>query len=128
MKKKLATMTLAMLMVLSVTASALSIQPRWNVTNTCDATLLFSGTTATCIGEVRAISGSQVSGTMTLYRVSGSSEYEVDSWSLSGKNTVYVEKTCSVTKGQTYRLEVSVSVSNSNSSDKIKVDSSKTCK
>lgn len=128
MQKKLTAMTLALLMILSITASALAIQPRWNSTNSCDPSLSFTGTTAICRADVRAIPGAEISGTMTLYRVSGSNEYNVDSWDVSGTGTAYVSERTSVTKGETYRLEVSVTVSGSYGKDTITVDATKTCK
>lgn len=128
MKKRimrLSAITMFVLLMISITASA--IQPRWNVTSSCEPTLTFSGTTATCRADVRAISGSKISGTMTLYRVSSVNEVAVGSWSISGSGSAYVKQTCSVTKGQTYKLVVSVAVTGSNGTDKITLDTTKTC-
>lgn len=128
MQKKLTAMTLALLMMLSITASALSVSPRWNATGSCDPTLIISGTTATCQAEVIGDSDAKISGTMTLYRVSGGNEYYVNSWSVSGTRRAYVSKTCTVKSGETYRLVINVTVSGSNGSDNITVSTSKTCK
>lgn len=127
MQKKLTTITLALLMILSITASALSIQPRWNVTASCEPVLTFSGTRATCVADVRADSGARISGTMTLYRVSSVNQTVVASWNFSGTSDVFASKSSTVTKGQTYKLVVSVAVTGSNGTDKITLDTTKTC-
>lgn len=128
MQKKFVAMTLALLMILSATASALAIQPRWSATASCEPTLAFSGTTAYCKGQVRADSDADISGTLTLYRVSGGNNYYVDSWSVSGTGRAYTSETCSVTKGETYKLVIEVDVSGSNGSDSISLSTQKTCK
>lgn len=127
-KTKLSAILLTLLLMLSVTANAQGIMPRWNATGYCTPVLSFSGTTATCIADIWADSDAEISGTMTLYRVSGGRDYYVSSWSLSGTSSVYKKGTCSVTKGETYRLVVDVTVSGSNGTDNISVNTSKTCK
>lgn len=126
-KMKLSAMLLAMLLMLSVTAGAMSIQPRWNVTTKCNPALSFSGTTAYCTADVSAINGTNISGTMTLYRVSSINQVQVGSWSFSGTTRVYTTETCSVTKGETYKLVVNVNASGSGGTDKITLDTTKTC-
>lgn len=127
MQKKLTAITLALLLILSITASALPIQPRWNVTASCEPVLTFSGTTATCVADVRADSGASISGTMTLYRVSSVNQVIVASWNFSGNSDVFAKKSTSVTKGQTYKLVVSVTVTGSDGTDRITLDTTKTC-
>lgn len=127
-KLKMPVLVLTLLFMMSITASAMSIMPRWNATSYCDPILTFSGTTATCKADILADNGAEISGTMTLYRVSGGRDYYVSSWSLSGTSSVYKKGTCSVTKGETYRLVVDVTVSGSNGTDNISVNTSKTCK
>lgn len=126
-KMKISAMLLSVLLMLSITAGAASIQPRWNVTTKCNPVLAFSGTTAYCTADVSAITGSNISGTMTLYRVSSVNEVKVGSWSFSGTTYVFSTETCSVTKGQTYKLVVDVYASGSNGSDNITVKTTKTC-
>lgn len=128
MQKRLTAVTLALFLILSITANAMPIQPRWNVTDSCDPTLIISGTKATCQAEVWAESGADIDGTMTLYRISGGSQSYVNSWSFSGTSYVFSSKSCTVTKGYTYKLVVDVTVEGSNGSDNITVSTSKVCK
>lgn len=126
-KLKMPVVVLALLMMLSISVSALEIMPRWSVTSTCNPALSISGTRATCVADVRADSGATISGTMTLYRLSGGREYYQTSWSISGTTRALVSKTYTVTKGETYRLDVDVTVEGSNGSDDISVSTTKTC-
>lgn len=127
-KLKMPAIVLALFMMLSISVSALEIMPRWSVTSTCNPDLSISGTKATCFVDVRADSGATISGTMTLYRISGGREYYQTSWSISGTTRALVTKTYTVTKGETYRLDVDVTVEGSNGSDDISVSTTKTCK
>lgn len=126
-KLKMPAIVLTLVMMLSISVSALEILPRWSVTNTCNPVLSITGTTATCIVDVRATSGADISGTMTLYRISGGREYYQTSWSISGTTRALVTKTYSVTKGESYRLDVNVTVSGTNGTDKISVSANDTC-
>lgn len=126
-KMKLPLLVMVLSLMLVVTSSALPIMPRWDVTSYCNSALSFTGTTANCTASIRADTGAKIEGTMTLYRVSGSSQYYVNSWSLSGTTRVYTTETCSATSGQTYKLVVDVTVTGSNGSDNITVDTTERC-
>lgn len=96
MKKKIASVALVLIMVLSIStiAQARLVKPI--------TTLKFSGTTANC--SVTVISGSdEIEATMELWH--GSTL--VDSWSGSDVGVLTIEGSCRVTKGQTYYLVVS---------------------
>lgn len=126
-KLKMPAIFLTLLMMFSMSVSALQIMPRWDVASSCNPILSISGTTATCVADVRADSGATISGTMTLYRISGGRQYYQTSWSISGTTRALVTKTYSVTKGESYRLDVNVTVSGTNGTDKISVSANDTC-
>lgn len=127
MQKKLTAMTLALLLMLSVTANALSVEPRYNVTASCVPTMTFTGTTANCKADIRAQRGSAISGTLTLYHVVNGKEVEVTHWSLSGTTNLSTTKTSSVTKGETYKLTISVTVNGPGGRDNITQSTTKKC-
>lgn len=125
-QKRATVLTLALLLAFSLTAGAVSIQPRYNVTTKCTPKLTYTGTTANCNANIAAQSGAKIEGTMTLYRVSGS-KTEVASWPVSGTTSVNTTKTTGVTKGQTYQLVLDVTVTASNGRDQISEDVTATC-
>lgn len=123
MQKKLTAMTLALFLMFSVTAHALEVEPRWNSTTRCIPTLEFSGTKASCSILVNTVKGATIDATMTLYHGTD----EVASWDLSGTTRLSETKTCTVTKGETYKLTIVVNVEGPNGSDSITKSTSKTC-
>lgn len=128
MKKRFAAMTLALLMLMAITASALEVQPRWATTTVCNPTLTFKDTTASCSVDTRALTGSSISLSMTLYKVVDGKDIAVTSWSgLTGTTRLNVTKTSTVTKGYTYKLVASVTVSSDKGTDNISVNTSAKC-
>lgn len=118
-------MALALLMSLSVAASAVSITPRWNSTTSCIAQLTIAGTTATCTLDVSALSGSKLKANITLYRADGS---KAATWlNRSGTSSLEFSETCAVSKGS-YKLEAIVTVTGSGGSDSITKTATATCK
>lgn len=127
MKKRIVAMSLALMMMVAITSSAFAITPRWNSTLSCNGNLSFSGTAANCQVVVYAIDGAKISGTMTLYRISSSSETKVASWSISGTTYLNTTKSTSVTKGQTYKLVVDINVSGTDGKDHLTDSATGTC-
>ena len=101
MKKRVLALVLVVAMLLASTAFAATytVRPR--------ATLAFDGTTAICSTTVTGDSPSdKIEVMMTLWQGS----VLVYSWSDSGKGSVEMEKTKTVTKGKSYTLKVNASV------------------
>ena len=95
MKKRVFSLVLLSIMVLSLTAQAatfaLSGKPK----------LTISGTTATCSVEyVSSNADDELRVTLTLW----CGESIVDKWTESGYGEVVIEETCKVVKGNTYDL------------------------
>ena len=94
MKKRILSLALLAVMVLSLTAQAanfsLSGRPR----------LTISGTTATCSATVESDSDDEIKIILTLW----CGESIVDSWSKTGTGRVSLSKTCRVVAGNTYDL------------------------
>ena len=95
MKKRVFSLVLLSIMVLSLTAQAatfaLSGKPK----------LTISGTTATCSVEyVSSNADDELRVTLTLWY----GESIVDKWTESGYGEVVIEETCKVVKGNTYDL------------------------
>ena len=65
-------------------------------------TLTFNGTTATCEYEIHSL-GDTIAVTMNLWN----GDTLVKSWTEVGQDVVSVSKTCTVSRGKTYVLEVS---------------------
>lgn len=124
LKKRIPIFALVVMLLLSITAGAVAIQPYYNVTTKCTPTLTFSGTTANCSADIRALSGSEIEGTMTLC----CGDDEIASWPFSGTTRVNVTKTKSVTRGKEYQLLLDVSVSGTNGNDYIVEDVTAMCK
>lgn len=127
MKKRIAAMSLALVMMFAVTSSAFAMMPRWNSTLTCSPSLTFTGTTANCQVVVYAINGASISGTMTLYRISSTTETKVASWDISGTTRLNTTKKTTVTKGQTYKLVVDINVSGADGNDHLTDSVTSTC-
>lgn len=81
MKKRFAATTLALLVLMAITTNVLAATPRWATTTVCNPTLIFKDTTATCSVDTRALTGSSISMTMTLYKVVNGKDVAVTSWS-----------------------------------------------
>lgn len=102
MKKRVLALTLIVVMLLTMTAQAVS--PR-AVTN--KPSLTFSGTTANCSVVVRADSTSdEISVTMKLWIGSRC----IAIWSDSGNGYVYISKTADAASGVTYTLTADVTI------------------
>lgn len=127
MQKKITALTLAIVLAFSLAASAFAAAPRWGSTTGCTTKLTFSGTTATCNLNVRALSGSDISATLTLYEVEGSGVTYVTSWDLGGTNSLNTSRTASVSRGQEYLLTADVVVDGPGGRDHIYKSSQSTC-
>lgn len=125
-RSRMTALTLALLLALSVSAGALSVQPRYNVTSECTPKLIMNGTTAECKADISAQSGAKIEGILTLYRVS-TGKTEVASWPVSGTTSVRLTKLCGVTKGQTYQLILDVTITAAGGRDHIIKDVTATC-
>lgn len=94
MKKRVLSLALLAVMVLSLTAQAATFafsgRPR----------LTISGTTATCSATVESDSDDELKIILTLW----CGESIVDSWSATGVGEVTIKETCKVVKGNTYDL------------------------
>lgn len=125
-RKRTAAIFLVLTMVLSIAASA-APTPRYNTTLSCDPQISISGTTATCSFRVKALSGTKISATMKLYRVSGSSETLLKTWDTqSGTTSLSYSGTCSVSKGYTYKVTVDVTADGPGGYDSISETASTT--
>ena len=95
MKKRILTLALLAMMVLSLTAQALepfalSGRPKLSI----------SGTTATCSVTCRGNADDEIKVILTLW----CGESIVDSWSETGVGSVTIKETCKVVAGNTYDL------------------------
>ena len=100
---------------------------RYNVTWECTPRLTFSGTTATAGLVVKAQAGASIEAALTLYRLNGSRQIEVASWSESGAVSLAFSDTVSCSRGYDYLLEVDVTVVGDGGSDYITKSASATC-
>ena len=100
---------------------------RYNVTWECTPRLTFSGTTATAGLVVKAQAGASIKADLTLYRLNGSRQIEVASWSESGATSLAFSDTVSCSRGYDYLLEVDVTVVGDGGSDYITKSASATC-
>ena len=117
MKRKTARCTaLSLLLALALATAAFA---RYNVTRECTPRLTFSGTTATASLVVKAQAGASIEADLTLYRLNGSRQIEVASWSESGATSLAFSDTVSCSRGYDYLLEVDVTVVGDSGSDYI---------
>lgn len=98
MKRKIISLATVFVLMVTMCASALAIEPRAAQIN---PSLTFSGTTANC-RVVIISSGDDIDATLELWR----GNTLVDSWAGEGTSYVSVSGKCSVTKGVTYTLKV----------------------
>lgn len=116
MQKKVKAFSLAVLLILSLSVSALAATPRWVTTNSCDISLGFSGSTAECNVDISGKSGTnKIVVKTTLERYNGSGYTTVKTW----EQTVYTSNyTLGGTSGNcvrgSYRLRVEATVYNAN--------------
>lgn len=118
MQKRFASLTLALILAVSMALSASAATPRYNSTTEVEVGLTFSGTTANCSADVSALKGSSISLEMSLYRVEGSSQTMLKSWSTTGTTTLSYSGTSKVTSGS-YLLAVDITVDGPNGVDNI---------
>lgn len=119
MKKRIASLTLALALIFSLSVSAFAATPRWGDTATCDAYLSFSGSTANCTVTVIGNTGTSKIYVTTALQIKNSAGLytTVESWT----ETVYKEnyslyKTVKNCDPGSYRLIVSATVTNSSGS------------
>jgi len=100
MKKRFAALSLALVLMLAITAQAAtfatSVVPE----------ISFSGTTATCTVTARGNTGDSISIRAKLWQGSTC----LKDWQTSGTGRVVLERTASVESGKTYRLTADVTI------------------
>ena len=102
MLKRVLAFSMVLLLVFSITAQAaqtraVQVYP----------SLSFSGTTATCKATVIADhSGDRISVTVKLWKGAAC----LKTWTASGNGSVSIQKTATVTSGQTYKLTVNATI------------------
>ena len=102
MAKRIASVALALLVVLSISAAAVTTR-----TPSVQPSLTFQGTTANCRVYARGDNSSdKVSATIELRQ----GNTVVDSWSTSGSGWINWSGSASVTRGRTYTLVVNVTI------------------
>lgn len=115
MKKRFLALSILVVLVLTIGAQAVELR-----SVTSRPALSFSGTTAYCSVECGGKSTDTVRATLTLYQ----GTTRVGSWSKSGTGSVFVDGSCSVERGKSYKLVVTHTINGkSQSSDSI----TKTC-
>lgn len=116
MQKKVKAFSLAVLLILSLTVSALAATPRWVTTDSCDIFFGFTGSTADCGVLIYGKAGTnKIVVKTTLERYNGSGYSTVKTW----EQTVYTGSyTLDSTSGNCvrgdYRLRVNATVYNAN--------------
>ena len=111
-----------LLTVLLTTIGANATATRWSYTCVCEPELKFTGTTAICSLVIQAISGSAtITATLKLIRINANgTETTLRTWpGLTGTGRLVFSDTYTVTRGLTYRLEVSARVSTPQGSENI---------
>lgn len=105
MKKRFVPLITAFLIVISImvpTASAVSPKAIWG-----RPTLKISGTTAYCVGKYSSGNrNDEIDIVVTLKQGTKT----IASWSASGKETVIISETCTVTAKETYELTLAATV------------------
>lgn len=122
--------------MLSFTAAALAatdvqtsdapieIAPLWINTMNMSCNLSSSGRTITCVGNITALSGSTISGTLTLQRQNGSSWEDVTSWSRNSTTALLnFNETHTVNRAGTYRVVLSGTVTRNGVSESVSLTS-----
>lgn len=99
--------------------------PFWDNTSTITCNLAVNGTTATCKSRVTGISGtSKITGTLTLYKQTGSSWLRVNSWSnTSSYSVLSFSEEITVAKGYNYKLVVRAIVTHNGSNEEVEKES-----
>ena len=100
MKKQISAFFLVIAILAGIISASASTQSIGN-----DLGLAFNGTTATCTSSVAEI-GSEIKVTMTLRQ----GNTQVQSWTKTDYDVVYMSEQCNVSKGKTYTLEVSYTI------------------
>ncbi len=106
-------LTICCIGCITSTAFAAGIQPMMEYANQSTARLsIDSSGKATCYASVSTYNPLyNVSGVITLYRVSGGRDYYVDSWSASGVGGFTKSFTRNVDKGPEYKIIAYVTIS-----------------
>ena len=89
---------------------AMTVSARWTNTTNISCDLVFSGRTATCKGDIDALPGSTISGTLTLYKKNGSSWNYVTSWNKNSGALLSISEKYTVSSAGTYRVVLSGTV------------------
>lgn len=116
MQKKVKAFSLAVLLVLSLTVSALAATPRWDTTSDVDIIFSFSGSTANCTVYIDGKAGTnKIVVKTTLERYNGSGYTTVKTWQETEYSSSYtLDSTCGGCVRGDYRLRVNATVSNAN--------------
>lgn len=128
-KKITAFLLIFALIVCMVSLFSITVSARWVNTMGISCSLTFSSRTATCTGEIDALPGSTISGTLSLYKKNGSSWDYVTSWNKnsSSSSLTFIEK-YTVSSAGTYRVMLTGTVTRNGTSEFVSIASNeKTC-
>ena len=120
MGKRVISIVLLAILVGSIGANALAA--RWSYTRVCDPSLRFTGTTAHCSLVIEAYSNSAtITATLRLIRINANgTETTIRTWpGLTGTGRLIFSDTQTVTRGLSYRLEVSGRVTTQQGSENV---------
>ena len=127
-KKITAFLLICALMVCMVSYYAMPVSARWSNTTDISCDLTFSGRTATCTGEIYALPGSTISGTLTLYKKNGSSWYYVTSWNKNSGASLTIGEKYTVSSAGTYKVVMSGTVTRNSVVENVSISSNeKSC-
>lgn len=122
MQKKVTAFTLAVVLILSLTVSALAATPRWDTTSDVDIIFSFSGSTANCTVYIDGKAGTnKIVAEVKLQKYVSGSYTTITTWGGTSYSNQYTldDAVSNCAKG-TYRLYITATVSNANgASDKI---------
>ena len=128
-KKITAFLLIFALMVCTVSLFSTTVSARWVNTMGISCEVTFSSRTATCNGDIDALSGSTISGTLTLYKKNGSSWDYVTSWNKSSSSSsLTINEKYTVNSAGTYRVTLTGTVTRNGTSEYVYITSNeKSC-
>ena len=124
---------IAMIMTMSVSTSALaiepSIQPLWETMSSINLTVNFSGTTGRATATVGRIYGitTEIEGTLTVYEVDGDDWIYIDSTYESSTRSLGIELEFNATSGTEYVAVLDVTAYSETTSDSHTATAYRTC-
>lgn len=127
--KCLISIFLSMLVIFSLTVTAVAIEPRFSETDSASIQLIFDGTTAGCsvkiYGSDKTTSIDNVN--ITLKDSKGNVIAEWKNLSSTSKNFSFSDTVSGLTKGEKYTLAFSAKIKKGANTEFISGDSSQTC-